>query len=319
MQRDYEREQWRRGYDEGREGPSRGYDEDRDRWGRGYGPTRGRYEDEPRSGMSREEWGTGQWDRGRRDYGRENYGRQGMGRSDYEQEYGRGGWERSGYDRQDFGRSRGEREGYPPMSWSYTEIWMIPGPYSGRGPRGYQRSDERIREEICDRLTQHGQLDASDVQVQVNHGEVTLQGTVDHREAKRSAEDTAESVAGVRDVHNQLRVQQGAGQGQAGRFGTYGRSPVQRAQLHQGMDIVGSDANRIGQVKEVRDQDFLVDRAGQRDLYVPFDAVRDVMGNQIILTVPASQVDNQGWASPTLTPAGMGQTDQQSAATGRRR
>ncbi len=47
------------------------------------------------------------------------------------------------------------------------------------GPQGYQRSDERIHEEVCERLTQHGKLDARNIQVQVNRGEVTLAGSVD--------------------------------------------------------------------------------------------------------------------------------------------
>ena len=43
----------------------------------------------------------------------------------------------------------------------------------------------------------------------MSNGEVTLTGTVDDRQAKRLAEDIAESVSGVREVHNQIRVQQG--------------------------------------------------------------------------------------------------------------
>lgn len=88
------------------------------------------------------------------------------------------------------------------------------GPHTGHGPRGYQRSDERIKEDVHDRLTSHGQLDARGITVHVNNGEVTLSGTVDSRQAKHSAEDVAESVPGVKDVHNQLTVRQR--QGQAG-------------------------------------------------------------------------------------------------------
>jgi hypothetical protein len=85
------------------------------------------------------------------------------------------------------------------------------GRHAGRGPKGWQRSDERIREDINERLTDHPHIDASEIEVQVQGGEVTLTGTVDERNAKRLAEDIAESVSGVRDVHNQLRVQQGSG------------------------------------------------------------------------------------------------------------
>jgi len=80
------------------------------------------------------------------------------------------------------------------------------GQFQGRGPKGYRRSDDRIREEISERMTDHPDIDPSDVEIQVQNGEVTLTGSVDHRHAKRLAEDIAEGVAGVRDVHNQIRV-----------------------------------------------------------------------------------------------------------------
>jgi hypothetical protein len=80
------------------------------------------------------------------------------------------------------------------------------GSHIGRGPRGYQRSDDRIRDEVCERLARHPRIDASDVEVVVGNGEVTFQGTVDSRSAKRLLEDVAESVWGVREVHNQVRV-----------------------------------------------------------------------------------------------------------------
>lgn len=78
--------------------------------------------------------------------------------------------------------------------------------YVGRGPKGYQRSDDRIREEVCDCMTDDPMLDASEIEVDVKHGEVFLTGTVTSRDQKRRAEDVAERVSGVRDVTNQLRV-----------------------------------------------------------------------------------------------------------------
>lgn len=82
------------------------------------------------------------------------------------------------------------------------------GSYYGRGPKGYTRSDERIREDINDRLTDDWLVDASDIEVTVLNGDVTLSGTVDSRQAKRRAEDCAESTSGVRNVQNNLHVQQ---------------------------------------------------------------------------------------------------------------
>lgn len=80
------------------------------------------------------------------------------------------------------------------------------GIFVGRGPKGYQRSDGRIREDVCDRLTDSPDIDASEVEVTVKNGEVTLSGTVRSREEKRQTEDVSESVVGVREVHNNLRL-----------------------------------------------------------------------------------------------------------------
>jgi osmotically-inducible protein OsmY len=78
--------------------------------------------------------------------------------------------------------------------------------YAGRGPRGYQRSDERIREEVCDRLTDDPRIDASDIEVHMKGGELTLSGSVRTREEKRFTEDLVERITGVREVNNNLRV-----------------------------------------------------------------------------------------------------------------
>ena len=79
----------------------------------------------------------------------------------------------------------------------------------GRGPRGYRRSDARIAEDVNDRLTDDWRLDASDVEVSVAEGEVTLTGTVRTRQDKRLAEDLADDVSGVRNVQNNLRIEPG--------------------------------------------------------------------------------------------------------------
>ena len=79
--------------------------------------------------------------------------------------------------------------------------------YRGRGPKNYRRSDERIKEDINDRLSE-GYLDASDIEVEVQSTEVVLTGTVNSRADKRRAEAVAESVTGVSNVENRLRVKQ---------------------------------------------------------------------------------------------------------------
>lgn len=80
--------------------------------------------------------------------------------------------------------------------------------HRGRGPRGYTRSDERIREDVSDRLTDNPVVDASDIEISVQGGEVTLNGHVDSRYSKRLAEDVAADVSGVRHVQNNLRVRE---------------------------------------------------------------------------------------------------------------
>jgi CBS domain-containing protein len=85
------------------------------------------------------------------------------------------------------------------------------GEHQGRGPRGYQRSDDRIREDISERLTDDAMIDASEIEVAVQNREVTLTGTVRDRNEKRRAEDIAESVTGVSHVQNNLRIGQKQG------------------------------------------------------------------------------------------------------------
>jgi osmotically-inducible protein OsmY len=78
--------------------------------------------------------------------------------------------------------------------------------HRGRGPKGYKRSDQRIHEDVSDRLTDDSWLDASDIEVRVKDGEVTLTGTVDSRAGKYRAEMITESCSGVSEVQNNLRV-----------------------------------------------------------------------------------------------------------------
>jgi hypothetical protein len=79
--------------------------------------------------------------------------------------------------------------------------------FYGRGPKGWQRSDDRLREEICERLTADPHVDASEITVNVREGEVTLEGSVENRGMKRAAEDAADGVLGLRQVHNRLRIE----------------------------------------------------------------------------------------------------------------
>jgi len=63
-----------------------------------------------------------------------------------------------------------------------------------------------LKEDINDRLTWHSGIDATNIQVKVENGEVTLEGSVSDRNQKRMAEDLAEQIQGVNEVQNHLRV-----------------------------------------------------------------------------------------------------------------
>ena len=82
--------------------------------------------------------------------------------------------------------------------------------YRGHGPAGYTRTDERIREDVSERLTEDWAVDARKIEVTVSGGEITLDGTVTSRDQKRRAEDIAENVSGVKHVQNNLRVDEGS-------------------------------------------------------------------------------------------------------------
>jgi osmotically-inducible protein OsmY len=76
-----------------------------------------------------------------------------------------------------------------------------------RGERRQQRPDESLAREIQEILTQDPELETSEIEVQVEGGAVTLLGIVDSSDAKLMAEELADSVAGVREVHNRLKVE----------------------------------------------------------------------------------------------------------------
>ncbi len=97
--------------------------------------------------------------------------------------------------------------GYVEMGWPDRYSSTLYGvSYRGRGPQNYRRNDDRIREDICELMTEDDELDPSEVEVTVQNGEVTLIGSVESRGDKRRAEHLAERVPGVWDVHNRLQV-----------------------------------------------------------------------------------------------------------------
>lgn len=94
----------------------------------------------------------------------------------------------------------------PDIGVDSTDIWLTPGPYSGLGPV-YDDAGDPTGQEVASRLTQHGQVDATNIEITIDGGEVLLEGTVADEEAKQLAQEALESVAGVSRVQNELQVQ----------------------------------------------------------------------------------------------------------------
>lgn len=183
-------------------------------------------------------------DYGGRDFSSGRAGLSGGMRSSgsYRPSYGPGSWGGSndygGW--REYGESRGflERAGDEIASWFGNEDAQRrrEEDHRGRGPSDYTRSDERIKEDVNDVLTHDWRLDASHIRVNVKDGEVTLEGTVDSRQAKRRAEDLSDDISGVRHVQNNLRVQAtgttatGSGSGWSSSTGSTGRSDYSAGQ-----------------------------------------------------------------------------------------
>lgn len=79
----------------------------------------------------------------------------------------------------------------------------------GLGPSSYTRSDERIREDLNERLMDDDLVDARNITVEVQNGTVNLSGSVDERWEKHRVEDIADACGGVREVRNNIRVGSG--------------------------------------------------------------------------------------------------------------
>ena len=185
------------GYSGGGESEQSGWrrDMDEDRWGQGgYGQSQ--Y-------GQREQGGYGQSQYGQREQGgyggssRQQYGRQFESQS-FDQPYPPGF-------QSDFGSSQRSRSGFG--SEGYGES----GAHRGKGPKGYTRSDERLKEVICEKLTDDPMIDASEINIEVTGQTVKLTGTVDDRSTKYEVEELVERCGGVKDIDNQLRVRSQGG------------------------------------------------------------------------------------------------------------
>lgn len=88
------------------------------------------------------------------------------------------------------------------------------GGWAGRPPRSYRRPDERILDDVHQRIATSG-VDADEVEIEVSNGVVTVSGRVPRRFDKRVIEELAEQVFGVQEVQNHLRLARGVDEGGA--------------------------------------------------------------------------------------------------------
>jgi hypothetical protein len=138
------------------------------------------------------------------DYGRSQFG----GGQDYRG--GGGGAYGSGLPGEHGGTSAGqsyERGGWSSSGRGGEQYGLGADDHRGRGPKGYTRSDDRLKEDICERLTDDAHIDASEINVEVEKGVVRLSGQVSDRWMKYHVEDVIDRCAGVKDIDNRLSTQ----------------------------------------------------------------------------------------------------------------
>ena len=190
-----------------------GYGGDKSRSAAGYGASN--YPDRPSYGRNHRNYGN----ESNRGYGGGYYGGQ-QGWSDGPS-YG----DRDEYDQEDRGFL--DKAGDEVMSWFGDEEAARRrnrDGHRGKGPKNYTRSDSGIEEDVNERLTDDLMVDASDISVSVSKGEITLDGTVDSKAAKRRAEDCCDSVSGTQHVQNNLRVDRDSGDRWDRKADTYSES-----------------------------------------------------------------------------------------------
>lgn len=220
-------QQGRGGYRQGDYGQSGSYA--RDFQGAQHRGFEGQTAYRQQGGLGPRDWGHGADDYRMNDYGR-SFDREGQGNQGGRGQgsYGQSQHEMGNYGggHGNFGTQSGNYGGmgsYGSRGGNYDNQGYSQGNYGSQGtygsqgdggrsqfraPKGYTRSDDRIREDICDRLGTLSGVDPSEVEVAVRDGEVTISGTVRERWQKHQIENTADAISGVKDVHNQLRVKQ---------------------------------------------------------------------------------------------------------------
>ena len=109
------------------------------------------------------------------------------------------GWKRPGMRSGDYGKYRDHD--HDRRSYATAQV-----SHNGKGPKGYGRSDVLIYDEVCEALKWSPDVDASEIEVSVQQGVVSLNGFVDSRHSKKLAEKICDRISGVQDVENLLII-----------------------------------------------------------------------------------------------------------------
>jgi osmotically-inducible protein OsmY len=160
-------------------------------------------------------YGQGSQSYGSQSYGQPSYGSSqgsyGAGRMDHSvgsQAYNQGSQGQGSYGSQSYGQGSQYGSSHTSNVWGSPNTQSLYGEHHGKGPKSYRRSDDRVREDVCETLSHHGEIDASEVDVTVAEGVVTLSGTIESRRMKRMIEEVIEHMSGVQDVKNELKVEE---------------------------------------------------------------------------------------------------------------
>lgn len=240
-----------RGYD-----PGRNHGSDRSYAGQGYGQGQHGYGQDERGRQSQGQYG--QPDTYRDSYARAGLGNETIGQGrigGYGSVSDRGGYGTDAYGGPSMGQGFGSSSGYGGSGESYGQQYghrddasfagrQFGGAqqsHRGRGPKNYARSDERIVEDINERLTHADDIDASEIEVRCEGGKITLEGSVEHRWMKHRAEDIADACAGVKDVDNRISVSSSRD-----RSADLGSGATQQAQARNGGGKEGRESTSTG-------------------------------------------------------------------------
>ncbi len=93
------------------------------------------------------------------------------------------------------------------------------------------------------------------------------------------------------------------------------------AQVHEGMEVLDTDGQKIGMCGETLGDYFNVDAGflGLTEYYIPFSAVTNVSDNTIFVNVRKDEIGTMGWDHrPEITDTGSGMTDTRHEIAGRR-